>query len=330
MNKSVNAATILIFSLTSCVSEPPAVTRDNFATAETHRYFQDFTDQGAVNTFIHEEDVVVALDKQTVIRSNIDMFYSHAIVDISEGATLTLPETDGRLRLVQIIDANHYTTDVFYDAGTHELTSRSGAQYVYAFMRTIADPTEVEDQDKARAIMMGASINSKGGRPFKSEFGFDPDDVVEMRREIIQEGGYTDSRGAFGDVHEIQNFDLFTFAAATGWGGLPEAHAAYWVAESNLDAACATMTIEAPPVDHYWSLTVYDADGWLAHQHPVRSSFSTTPNEDGTLTFHFGCGEDALNNIEVTENWSYALRMYGPQEPILNGSYKPASPQLVR
>jgi hypothetical protein len=36
-----------------------------------------------------------------------------------------------------------------------------------------------------------------------------------------------------------------------------------------------------------------------------------------------------LNNIDITENWTYVLRMYGPQGPILNGTYKPVSPQLV-
>ncbi len=36
-----------------------------------------------------------------------------------------------------------------------------------------------------------------------------------------------------------------------------------------------------------------------------------------------------LLNIDITENWTFILRMYGPQEPILNGTYKPVSPQLV-
>jgi hypothetical protein len=308
-------------------SESTKVTRDNFATAETHRYLQEFTDQGAINKFVHEEDVVVDLDKQTIIRSNIDMFYSHAVVDISEGATLTLPAADGRFRLAQIIDANAYTTDVFYDAGTYELRSNSGTDFVYIFMRTAADPADAQDQDEARAVMQGASIESMGGGTFHSDW--DPDEVIAMRREIIFGATYTDSLGAFGDVDDIKDFEKFTFAAAAGWGGLPEADAAYWPIEPKLGDQCATMTIDPPPVDRYWSLTVYDVEGWLAHPAPVRSSGNTTPNEDGTLTFHFGCGDDALNNIDITENWTYVLRMYGPQGPILNGTYKPVSPQLV-
>jgi len=33
-------------------TESPKVTRDNFATAETHRYLQEFTDQGAINKLV--------------------------------------------------------------------------------------------------------------------------------------------------------------------------------------------------------------------------------------------------------------------------------------
>ena len=230
MNKAtiaiiVSAATVAACSNDSPVAETPKVTRENFATAETHRYLQEFTDQGAVNKFVHEEDVVVALDKQTIIRPNIDMFYSHAVVDISVGATLTLPAADGRFRLAQIVDANGYTPDVFYDAGTYELRSNSGTDFVYVFMRTAADPADTQDQNEARAVMQGASIESKGGGTFLSDW--DPDEVIAMRREIIFGATYTDSLGAFGDVDDIEDFEKFTFAAAAGWDGLPEADAAY-------------------------------------------------------------------------------------------------------
>ncbi len=332
MNKMTIAIMISGAAVAACTNETPnaespELTRDNFATAETHRYLQEFTDQGAINKFVHEEDVVVDLDKQTIIRSNIDMFYSHAVVDITRGATLTLPAADGRFRLAQIVDSNGYTPDVFYDAGTYDLRSNSGSDFVYVFMRTAADPADAQDQDEARAVMQGASIESKGGGTFHSDW--DPAEVIAMRREIIFGATYTDSLGAFGDVDDIEDFEKFTFAAAAGWGGLPEADAAYWPIEPKLGDQCATMTIEPPPVDRYWSLTVYDVEGWLAHPAPVRSTGNTTPNEDGTLTFHFGCGDDALNNIDITENWTFILRLYGPQEPILNGTYKPVSPQLV-
>ncbi len=64
MYKITIALIISVAALSACnndspVAESPKVTRDNFATAEMHRYMQEFTDQGAINKFIHEEDVVV-------------------------------------------------------------------------------------------------------------------------------------------------------------------------------------------------------------------------------------------------------------------------------
>ena len=174
--------------------------------------------------------------------------------------------------------------------------------------------------------MNSATIESKGGKTFETKF--DAEEVIKMRKEIISSAAYTDSKGAFGDVGYIKDFKKFTFASAYGWGGLPDKHAVYWPISPKLGSECATMTIDAPPVDHYWSLTVYDFEGWLAHPYPLRTSYNTTPNEDGTITFHFGCGKDALNNIEISDNWTFILRLYGPQEPALNGTYKPVIPHL--
>jgi hypothetical protein len=311
-------------------AEKTPVTMENFATAETHRYLNDFTKQGAVNKFIHEDQVAVPLDKQTIIRSNIDMFYSHAVVDVSEGAQITLPNSDGRFRVVQVVDANGYTPDVLYDEGTYELKSNSGAKYVYLLMRTAADPEDKNDQDVARKLMQSTVIKSKGNKQFVSEYNFDENEIVEMRDRIIQEGGkkYTDSFGAFGDVDDIKDHEKFIYGAAAGWGGLPEKEAVYWPIAPNLGDKCAVLTIEPPPVNRYWSITVYDEKGWLANESPLRNINNTTPNDDGTLTFHFGCGDDALNNLPITSNWTYVLRMYGPKEDVLNGSYKQVMPEL--
>lgn len=317
---------------TSKIQEYTTVTKENFATAETHRYFKEFTEKGADNKFIHEDEIAVALDKQTIIRSNIDMFYSHAIVDISKGATITLPDAGERFRLVQIVDENGYTPNVFYEAGSYDLKSNSGAQFVYCFMRTAADPNDNEDQNKARELMMSTTIKSTGNRSFVSEYNFDENEIVKMRTDIITEGGkkYSDSYGAFGDVKDIKDHDKFLFGAAAGWGGLPEKDAVYWPISPQLGDGCAELTIQAPPVNRYWSITVYDSIGWLANENAIRNAKNTALNDDGSYTFHFGCGDDALNNLPITKNWSFVLRMYGPKEEILDGTYKPVMPTLVK
>jgi hypothetical protein len=73
-----------------------AVNVDNFARAETDRMFGAIQQQaGGVNQWFHLR-VPTPVDQQTVIRMNRDTLYSGAIVDISAGATLTIPDTGRR------------------------------------------------------------------------------------------------------------------------------------------------------------------------------------------------------------------------------------------
>ena len=66
---------------------------DNFARAETDRMFADIQrDAGGIDTFRHNREPA-SIDQQTVIRLNRDTLYSFAIVDISAGAVLTLPDS---------------------------------------------------------------------------------------------------------------------------------------------------------------------------------------------------------------------------------------------
>ena len=77
------------------------------------------------------------LDKQAVIRMNRDTLYSFAIVDISKGATLTMPETNGRYNSAMIVNENEYINKVFYEPGTHSLTKEEFATgYVLVAFRT--------------------------------------------------------------------------------------------------------------------------------------------------------------------------------------------------
>jgi hypothetical protein len=53
---------------------------------------------------------------------NRDTLYSSAQVDISEGATVTLPDAGGRYMTVMAVNGEHYINRVFSEPGTYELT----------------------------------------------------------------------------------------------------------------------------------------------------------------------------------------------------------------
>jgi len=41
------------------------------------------------------------------------------------------------------------------------------------------------------------------------------------------------------------------------------------------------------------------------------------PNDDGSITIHFGGNPDQPNFLYTPEGWNYTVRFYGPREEIL-------------
>jgi hypothetical protein len=88
-----------------------------------------------------------------------------------------------------------------------------------------------------------------------------------------------------------------------------------------------------PPVDAFWSLTMYDAHDFYLAANPIHrySIGDRTPgiktNADGSLTIYMqkdSPDADKVSNwlpTPQTGNFRPVMRMYQPKQAILNGSY---------
>ena len=76
------------------------------------------------------------------------------------------------------------------------------------------------------------------------------------------------------------------------------------------------MTFAKPDLQYdrngYWSVTVYNREGWVATKNFRTNSLMAKSNADGTYTIHFNCGADAVNNIDVVPGWNGLMRTYLP------------------
>ena len=60
----------------------------------------------------------MAIDNQTIIRTNRDTLYSLVVFDLEAG-TVTLPDAGDRFMSMQLIDEDMYSPATIYEPGTH-------------------------------------------------------------------------------------------------------------------------------------------------------------------------------------------------------------------
>ena len=79
-------------------------------------------------------------------------------------------------------------------------------------------------------------------------------------------------------------------------------------------------------VDGFWSITLYNAEGYLVKNDLDAYSFNTTTakkNADGSVTIQFGgCDGKTPNCLPIMPGWNYTVRLYRPRKEILDGTWK--------
>jgi hypothetical protein len=111
---------------------------------------------------------------------------------------------------------------------------------------------------------------------------------------------------------------------AAGWGGLPDHEARYIGVEPGRPVGEYQLTVRDVPVDGFWSVSVYNADGFFEPNERGAysvNSLTATPNEDGSVTIHFGRDDDRPNLLPIVEGWNYSVRLYRPRPEVLDGSW---------
>ena len=298
---------------------------DNFARAESDRMLSDLAGAaGGVNRWTHVRRPT-PIGGQTVIRMNRDTLYSFAVVDLSEPATVTLPDAGDRYLSVMVVNQDHYINTILHEPGAHVLTAdEQGTRYVLVAARTLVDPSDADDVAQVNALQDELQLETGEGAPFERP-DYDTESLDATRKPLLRlAGGVEGFDRTFGrreDVDPVRHL----LGAAAGWGGLPETEAFYVNVSPGLPVGDYTLRVADVPVDAFWSISMYNAEGYFEqNEHEAYSinDLTATKDPDGAVTIRVGTEPgDAANFLPITDGWNYIVRLYRPRPEVLDGSW---------
>ena len=315
------------------------VTKANYAFAETEVILADYvrkiakgTCTDGVGVFFHQKTAQDPKER-SILRPNFDTLYSFAVLDLNSPATVVLPNTD-RYQILEVVDDEHWIPLISDKPGSYTLTKDSmGSRYVFAFVRTQVNMQDPADLKQAAAVQDQIKLEQSAKGTFVVGHQYDMNQILALRADYNarrQPEGIT-SEMAFGKKGQISP-EMRNFGVAIGWGGLPKEGAVYPFPEVVESTEPQTLTLKDVPIDPraFWSVTVYDKDGFsVGEKYNINSAFAKQ-NEQGEYVIHLGGDENQDNYLDIYPGWNAAIRIYSPTKAYFDGSWTPPQFQPVK
>ena len=305
------------------------VTKANYAAAETQTVFAKYianvakaSCSGGMGVLLNDSKAADPKDR-TVIRINFDTLYSWLILDLNDPATITLPETGGRYQSAMVADDQGYVF-VYKNPGAYELTKENvGSRYALVAFRTGVNMGDPEDLDKARDLQKELKVSQANRGEFVQPNRWNLEEMLALRAAYNQERNEQgvkseDLYGRKGVISPERN----NMGVAVGIGGLPKEGAVYLFYTPSSEQA-QTLTLKDVPYGNnaFWSLTVYDKDGFpVGDNYNVNSAF-VTANDQGKVVLNFGGDSSQENYLGIYPGWNATLRIYNPTPSYFDGSW---------
>jgi len=339
-----------------------------FPYQETYRYavLQTGEDPAKLNTWVAATPRLLKAGEDMVVRSNNDTLYKMAWVYLGDGPVVLASAAPSKERFSSFQlqdDRNANYRNIIYPEGSYTLyygekpASIVGeAVEVPSLLSAVVLRIEVKDKhdadDMVAALAVFDGITIEG--PVISQFPV-VDVLSAFDERVVQEADkrMQETKKTVPYIEMIagpgqepgKDVSYLNFATGTkeGWGGPATSHSAYEsmyndASGETLDGSKGEymLVTEAPQVNAFWSVTVYDSTTGRFHPNDDDryhiNNTTAARNEDGTYTFHFkmSCGDEDQNCLEVPAGpFDVAARYYLPGPEIMNGEWTMPRPARV-
>ena len=335
--KKINAGILAIVSLAvvssvtsaqTSASQTTLVTVENYNRAQTDVNFAGVVKNGGFGKFRHGRELAPPA-QQGIVRPNRDTLYSFAVVDLYAGpVTITLPDAHKRFVGMQVVNQDQYTVATYYGAGAHTLTGEMvGTRYATIIVRFFVDFSNEEDVRQVHALQDQIRLSQKGPGTFEVPH-WDEASLKKVQAALQQLGTtLSDTRRMFGANAKQVDPVKHLIGSAMLWGGAPEKDALYLpiTPARNDGNTIYRLTVKDIPVDAFWSVTVYNSEGYL-HLNPYNAyalnSLTAKKGPDGAINIQFGgCDGNIPNCLPIPKGWNYTVRLFRPRAEILGGTW---------
>lgn len=312
------------------------VTEENYALAETQVIFTEYvnriaesTGTNGVGVFKHNKKPVDPKDR-TVMRINFDTQYSFAVIDLTEDAVLIMPKTNGRYQSAWFITEEHYNPMAITEPGEYTITKEmTGSKYIMIAIRTQVNMQDAADLVAVSDLQDQIKLTQKDRGSYSVTNHWNMNEILAMRKkyqDLAFQNKIT-SEMMFGKKGEVSLLN-HNCGAASGWGGMTKEQAVY-LNYKPINSDLAKLTLKDVPIKAFWSITIYDEDGYPQGDiYNINSAFAKS-NVDGSVVIHFGGDKSADNYMDIFEQWTFVLRLYMPTEAYFNNTWKKPDLEVV-
>ena len=333
-NTRILAAMSLAIASSIAWAQTPAsqnqlVTVENYNRAQSDVYFAGLVKSGGFGKFRHGRELVRPTQRG-IIRPNRDTFYSLAVFDLDAGpVTITLPDGPKRFMAMQIVNQDQYTRAVYNGAGKHTLTREMvGTRHAMVAVRFLVDVSDEEEVRQVHALQDAIKVDQESPGAFAIP-NWDEVSLKTVKTALLQLGTtISDTRRMYGANETEVDPVKHLIGSAMLWGGNREKDALYLpiTPVRNDGNTIYKLTVRDIPVNGFWSLTVYNSEGYLQpNQYDAYSVNSLTAKKsaDGSVTIQFGgCDGETPNCLPITQEWNYTVRLFIPRREILDGTWR--------